>query len=493
MTPHYLDWADVPHQSKTYSLPTAAHLIPVKEFPDTSLWRLAENPDSTLSKATMDVRMLSQVLMLAYGFTAKQRMGAQTYRYRSVPSAGALYPAEIYLAWPPGLSGLSQGLYYYDIDGFSLIKLRSGDLSTILRQAIPRKVSNGQQVSFLISGIFFRSAWKYRKRAFRYVMLDIGHLIENLSFSLRLFGIFCSVHYDFDDEALCRLTGLDGRREACFACLNRDADFKALPPVATKPAGDLSPLPEAFQRASQVAVKETYYKEIEAICRISSQEKVDAAKAPEDARVVDQEPNEWFPVSQTGRYPDQETPFAEIVRQRRSRRNFINAPLPGQDFMKLLELLNAFPAEGTGGGGVGGAYLKIGFLAGNVAGLDPGFYMLSRARQAYGLVAPGMLTRKMAAVCLDQEWLKQASVHFLFMANLRACDTKLGARGYRYMMMNAGRLGQRLYLAATALGAGCCGIGALYDIEARSLLSLNGDSALLYLVAVGKLKGNPER
>jgi hypothetical protein len=105
MTPHYLDWTDVPLQSKTYSLSTAAQLIPVEEFPDTSLWRLMENPDSIPSKASMDVRLLSQVLMLAYGFTAKQRMGGQIYRYRSVPSAGALYPAEIYPAFFSGVHG----------------------------------------------------------------------------------------------------------------------------------------------------------------------------------------------------------------------------------------------------------------------------------------------------------------------------------------------------------------------------------------------------
>jgi nitroreductase len=55
-------------------------------------------------------------------------------------------------------------------------------------------------------------------------------------------------------------------------------------------------------------------------------------------------------------------------------------------------------------------------------------------------------------------------------------------------MMSAGRLGQRLYLAATALGLGCCGIGAFCDWEAADLLGLNRSSRLLYLVAVGKVK-----
>ena len=67
-------------------------------------------------------------------------------------------------------------------------------------------------------------------------------------------------------------------------------------------------------------------------------------------------------------------------------------------------------------------------------------------------------------------------------------DRHLGARGYRYAMLNAGRAGQRIYLAATALGFGACGIGAIYDAEARRMLALNDESALLYLVGVGTTK-----
>jgi nitroreductase len=52
-------------------------------------------------------------------------------------------------------------------------------------------------------------------------------------------------------------------------------------------------------------------------------------------------------------------------------------------------------------------------------------------------------------------------------------------------MLDAGRLGERIYLSATAMGLGCCGIGAFYDAEASQLLSLNDSSHLLYLVAVG--------
>jgi nitroreductase len=79
---------------------------------------------------------------------------------------------------------------------------------------------------------------------------------------------------------------------------------------------------------------------------------------------------------------------------------------------------------------------------------------------AESMVAQGGFTEKMARICLDQRWLANAGIHFLFMTNLHVLDRTWGARGYRYAMSTAGRIGQRLYVAATAMGLGCCGIGA---------------------------------
>ena len=120
--------------------------------------------------------------------------------------------------------------------------------------------------------------------------------------------------------------------------------------------------------------------------------------------------------------------------------------------------------------------------------MAPGFYLVDRKKQATGMIASGSYMDGMTRVCLDQGWLANAGVHFLFLADLDLLERAWGPRGYRYAMMTAGRLGQRLYVEATAMGLGCCGIGALYDEEARELLGLNESSRLLYLVAVGVVK-----
>ena len=94
----------------------------------------------------------------------------------------------------------------------------------------------------------------------------------------------------------------------------------------------------------------------------------------------------------------------------------------------------------------------------------------------------------MAAVCLNQAWLAGAAVHFVMAANLKVMDEVCGPRGYRRALIQAGSLGQVIYLAATALGLGACGIGAHYDHEARELLGLSEKCYMLYLVAVGPVK-----
>jgi SagB-type dehydrogenase family enzyme len=132
--------------------------------------------------------------------------------------------------------------------------------------------------------------------------------------------------------------------------------------------------------------------------------------------------------------------------------------------------------------------LTVGLLVGKNMPVPSGFYLLDANRRRLGQVLDGCLIRAMAAASLDQMWLQHAGLHLLFITDPAALDHSWGARGYRYAMIEAGRLGQQAYLAATALGWGACGIGAIYDREASDLLGLTKDRALLYLIGVGPVK-----
>jgi SagB-type dehydrogenase family enzyme len=487
MAPHRLNWSDVPMQAKSYSGLTAMPLAGPQAFPKASLWDIVQHSSRLDKTVPVTIQSLSGVLLLGYGVTAAQRAGGQIHRLRSAPSAGALFPAEVYLAGS-GLLDHPTGLDYFNPESFALIRLRDEEAYLPALTAMPYGAGRSRQAAFLLSGIFFRSAWKYRQRAFRYVMLDVGHLVENFVLSLGLFQIPREVYYDFNDGLFSRLMGLDTQREACFACVNwGEGRVQKDARPADRVAG-IQSLSEKHRAASRTAAAEITYSEIADIYRISSQPSTSPVMCTTENRVTQNKPSNWYPVLKTDETNETEMPFAGAVLRRRSKRNFARTPLPLAKFMRLLELLCVeTTVADTGGAAAAASCLTTGFLAGEVEGIDPGFYVLSNTKRAYGLVEPGNFLNKMAHGCLDQLWLKFASLHFLFMANLREIDEKIGARGYRYALMNAGRLGQRLYLGATALKIGCCGIGALYDEEARTMLSLNTESALLYLVAVGPL------
>ena len=477
MPRHTMDWSNVPRQTKSYPvLPTIALETDV-DLEKKSFWQIMEEPGNSSGIATMDIQSLSEVLRLAYGYTARQQAGGQTYLYRSVPSAGALYPAEIYIAME-GIPGLPAGLFHYDIQEFSLKQLRGEEPSSLIAATFAIPKPENRWVSFILSGIFFRSSWKYRKRAFRYVMLDIGHLIENLVSALEFAGLSCSVRYDFEDKRLCSLVGLDRYKEACFVIMDVHLD-KTLHGIERVPS-PLEPMALSAEMigASRVSSHEVKFEAVKQIYYTSSESRKHCDPSDNISVVTLPEPGEWFPV----RRQDLEghgADYAGVVQRRRSGRNFVREPIPVGSFMRLLSLVGTTPRL---------LPATTGFLVGYVEGFDQGFYRFASEDRAYGLLKPGSFVEKMARICLDQRWLANAGALFLFMANLKALDDEYGARGYRYAMMDAGILGQRLYLGSTALGLGCCGIGAFYDNEARSLLDLNDDSYLLYLVAVGKVK-----
>jgi SagB-type dehydrogenase family enzyme len=180
--------------------------------------------------------------------------------------------------------------------------------------------------------------------------------------------------------------------------------------------------------------------------------------------------------------------YPDAVFQRRSRRRYSKRAMPMEHFMTLLDALCIKDLQDTENTKAYEESMAIGFILNTVDGFSPGLYLLNRSDHSLGLVTTGPSTAQMSRVCLGQSWLAEASVHFLFMTNLDLVDRTWGPRGYRYAMLTAGRLGERLYVASTAMELGCCGIGAFYDINAANVIGLNDMSRLLYLVAVGTIK-----
>ena len=142
----------------------------------------------------------------------------------------------------------------------------------------------------------------------------------------------------------------------------------------------------------------------------------------------------------------------DVLRQRRSRRNFLAASLDAAQVAGLLA--TALPVNGP---------VRANVLLGPTRDLMSGAFEYMPDTRRLAILRPGEDRRNsLARACLGQLWVGLAAMVLALWADLEAISEAGGPRAYRHAMIAAGRAGQRLYLAATALGLGCCGVGAFF-------------------------------
>jgi SagB-type dehydrogenase family enzyme len=480
---HALDWPNQPSVYKEYPELKVVPLSAAAPVPEGLLSSIVLSDSGQRAPASISLEQLSQVFDLAYTLTARSLHPSGEFFYRSVPSAGALYPCELYVA-ARSILGLQDGLYHYTIGRRSLTQLRRGNhLEAVGPAARSEESWQGSLLMFFVTAIFFRSAWKYRARSYRYHLLDSGHLIESLVLALKTFRLPNEVTFDFEDKDINSFLGCDTEREVCLALVSVGCKDSSAA-IAGKGA---AALPQSVHSASRVAGKEVAYPELQEIHLAGTRLVAPEGSLPAMVLEAGKLSASWKLVPRCEAWPEKMA-FGEAVMRRRSQRNFIGESIAEEVFQAFMALLCV-------GDGAPGSLsqrqqqtIAPGFLADNVGGLAPGCYWVDRLLHSVGLTRSGALQARMAGICLDQEWLARANLHFFFATNLDLLEETWGPRGYRYAMMTAGRLGQRIYLAATCFGLGCCGIGAFYDSEAAALLELRDTSAMLYLVGVGPVK-----
>lgn len=469
MAGHGLDWESQPGVFKEYYGVKPISLPEPGPFPEKSLSDVVRQGEKDAEGLSLDMKGLSTLLFLTYSLTGKARAGEGFFYFRSVPSAGALYPTELYLV-SNGVAELHDGLYHFSIARHGLHLLQEGSFQEI--------TGPGPSLTFFLSAIFFRSCWKYRNRGYRYCLLDTGHLLQNLVLAAGSMGMGISCSADFPDEEVNRFLGIDHEREVCLAVARVPGGKESL--VKVVPSGGT--LLQSFPDASRVAPRETVYPAA-----------VDAHKAgtalrgegkdpfPAMLHRLGPSPDRWEPLKPVGPWPEV-VGYKDAVLSRRSRRNFIGKPMAEAPVHALIDSLVRGASEN------GRQFVGTGILVNNAEGLDTGYYLLDLEKGGLGMVKKGSFVETMAHICLDQAWLANSALHFLFMADLGSLEERFGPRGYRYAMLEAGRMGELLYLAASSMGIGCCGIGAFYDEEARQLLELAENARLLYLAALGPVK-----
>ncbi len=151
---------------------------------------------------------LSRLLHYAYGITEKRE------QLRAAPSAGALYPIEIYPVIN-NVEGLAQGIYHYFVADHSLALVREGDFRhQMMRHALGEEMMERASVVLVLSAVFERSAWRYRERAYRYILLEAGHISQNIYLVATALGLGTCAVGAFDDQGYNKIMGVDGKKES---------------------------------------------------------------------------------------------------------------------------------------------------------------------------------------------------------------------------------------------------------------------------------------
>jgi SagB-type dehydrogenase family enzyme len=178
-----------------------------------------------------------------------------------------------------------------------------------------------------------------------------------------------------------------------------------------------------------------------------------------------------------------------VLHKRRSIREYADAPLVLADLAQLL-----WAAQGvTAANGfrtapsAGALYpLEVYVLAGNVVDLPAGIYKYHPQGHTLDRVIEGDRRRELMHVALEQSSLHDAAAVILIDAVYERTTAKYGARGMRYVHMEAGHAAQNVYLQAVSLDLGTVAIGAFDDAGVKRVAHLSEHEQPLYLLPIGR-------
>ncbi|HNW98531.1 MAG TPA: SagB/ThcOx family dehydrogenase [Bacteroidales bacterium] len=152
----------------------------------------------------LSLNEVSMLLWAAYGVSDSVKWGG--IGLHTAPSAGALYPLEVYLV-AGNITGLPSGIYRYHPLGHYLTLIKSGDYRVELYEAsLYQGMIKNASASIVYSAVFARTTGKYGKRGReRYVCMDLGHSGENVYLQATAMGIGTCAIGAFDDSKISKI------------------------------------------------------------------------------------------------------------------------------------------------------------------------------------------------------------------------------------------------------------------------------------------------
>jgi SagB-type dehydrogenase family enzyme len=481
----HLDWHNQPNPFRTYVGAPSVALPAEPDFPKpgtfAAMTALAGKTSAPLEissirgeSAELDLAWLSRLLWHSMAVSAWKKVQGTGGRYslRVNPSSGNLHPTETYVA-VRAFSGIEDGFYHYRADQH-VLELRSrGAWTQHLARGLEIPWAAESPIIVVMTSIFWREAWKYGERAYRYCCHDLGHAMTSMLLAARALGLQGGAVAHFSDLRLTRLLGLSESDEAPMAFLV----FPSTDETRKKSADISTVLPQPFAGIpNELSAEEVRYELLLGIH--ASSVLPDAEGAVPRVRAANL-------VESGGRRPilpgpSRDFALGSVVRRRRSALDFEanTPPMSREELEQLLDFatrdwLADWRGNFAGGSATqdtGADFVTLYLYVHRVRDCEPGVYRWDRDHRTLERLHAGNVQRVAAFLSLEQSLAGNSCFTVSMIADLAEAARVFGNRGYRYVYFEAGAIGQKLYLGAEALGWNATGIGAFYDDDVHRYL-----------------------
>lgn len=426
-----------------------------------------------------DLGWLAGLLFFSAGVTRRWRRGRRSFAFRAAPSAGALYPVEVYVACGDLPGGVRAGLHHFEPEEFALRRLRSGDPREQVARAVAAPEVAGAPLTLIATGIPFRTTWKYGLRGYRHLFWDAGTILAHVLAVAEAAGVGARVLAGFVDAELEALLGLAGDDELPLAVVPLGAsdgtgevaaappsrlDVRA-PPVAPRPHVD-----QRLLRAHRAG-------NIDHPGEVAGwrQRMADLAVHPATGRLTP-------PAAATGTLED-------VVLRRGSTRRFARTKIRRSALTWPLRVASrAVPGDLCA---TGALLLVHELVVHAVEGLRPGAYRWGR-RDGPELLRSGGFREETATLCLEQALGGDGAYTVFHNTDLDRVLAAGGSRAYRAVQLAGGVAAGRLQLAAHALGVGATGL-TFYDGDVSAFFGTGLEPVTVTAVGIPDYQPRPGR
>lgn len=451
---------------------------------------VADANANAAANTPLTLEKLSRILYHSAAVIRRRQLRDGAVHYRAAASAGALYPTEIYVVCG-ALDGLRAGVYHYNPPDSTLARLRNGDLRRWVAAAAADHAA--YPATLLFTTVFWRSAWKYRERGYRYCYWDLGTMAANLTAVAHAENIAAGLRFGFIDRMLTGFVGIDGIAEAPSLLAHLGVPDGTLPPGS----GDVpGMLPQESTDLAAGAIDYPLSRQLHLASWLRTpQELADWNAAAASALVSASEKDELDGVGDSfrplrsaagGAYQSDidltahpSTPLGRCIRARGSTRRFAADAIPWADFRSVMDAVGQSRSVGFS------PYLNLYCIVNAVDGLAPGAYYYNPFYNGLRLLRAGDFRDAAGHLGFEQALPADAAAVAFITADLAALDRDCGARGYRMAQTLAGIIGGRLYLAMHSVGLGATGLTFYDDAAAQFFAPHSAGQEAVFVVPMG--------